>query len=411
MSAPLFIRPPLRAQISFDAANREIAPRDETFWAMVREQFPLARERIYLNTGGLGASPYPVIAATQNKINELERLCETGHSEDLWRGMKEKAGIILGCKPEEVAFTRNATEGCAIVCNGLPLRRGDEVITTTHEHVGNTLTWLGLQQREGIVLKTFEPALHSASENVERIARLLTPRTRALSIPHITTSTGQILPVQAIGELAAAHKLWYFVDGAQTAGMMPLNVHEIGCHAYATSGHKWLLGPKGTGLLFVRADALDLIAAKHIGGYSNTGEFDLTRGIMQLHPSAQRYEYGTVSAPLLAGLSAALEFVLQIGVQNIWRHNFALAAKLREGLEPLGIAINSPQAHSAMITFTVPKRSREEVMRMLAEKFQLRTRGIYEGGLNAVRVSFHVYNSFAEVERVLEGVAAMKREE
>ncbi len=410
---PLLSQHSSHSKLPLNVAEREIDPRDEAFWALVREQFPLTKERIYLNTAGLGASPYAVVAAVQEKINELERISETGHGDELWRSLKERAGKILGCKAEEIAYTRNATEGCAIVCNGLPFERGDEVITTTHEHVGNTLSWLGRQKRDGLVMKAFEPSIDSAQENVDRIARLLTKRTRALSIPHITTSTGQILPVKQIGELAATHKLWYFVDGAQAAGMLPINVHEIGCHAYATSGHKWLLGPKGTGLLYVREDALDLIAAKHLGGYSNIGEFDMASGALQLHPSAQRYEYGTVSTPLFVGLGAAMDFLLGIGMHNVWRHNFALATTLREGLSKLDVGINSPQSpaeYSAMITFTLAHVDRNKLQGFLAEKFKLRTRSIYEGGLNAVRVSLHVYNSFAEIERVLEGVKAAKEQ-
>ncbi len=397
---------------SIQSANREVEAHDETYWALVREQFPLTRERIYLNTGGLGASPYAVIAAVQDKISELERLCETGHSEELWRSLKMKAGQILGCKPEEIAYTRNATEGIAIVCNGLPLERGDEIITTTHEHVGNTLSWLARQKRDGIVMKTFAPSTSSAQENFERMQRLYTRRTRAISIPHITAATGQILPVKQIGEWAAANKLWYFVDGAQAPGMLPVNVHEIGCHAYATSGHKWLLGPKGTGLLYVREDALDAIAAQHIGGYSNLGDFDMATGIFQFHPTAQRYEYGTVSTPLFAGLGAAMDFLLKIGLPNVWRHNFALASALKEGLHRMGVEINSPQhaeEHSAMITFSLKNLERNQLQKFLLEKYRLRTRSIYEGGLNALRVSLHVYNSFSEVGKALEGVeAAMK---
>ncbi|KAA0230982.1 aminotransferase class V-fold PLP-dependent enzyme [candidate division KSB1 bacterium] len=396
------------------SAPRAIEPRDEAFWAMVREQFPLTHERIYLNTGGLGASPYVVIEAVKNKITELERICETGHSEELWHDIKSKAGQILGCKPEELAYMRNATEGIAIVCNGLPLKRGDEVITTTHEHVGNTLSWLARQKRDGIVMKAFEPSTQSAQENLERMQKLLTKRTRALSIPHITTSTGQILPVKQIGEWAAANKLWYFIDGAQAAGMLPMNLHDIGCHAYAASGHKWLLGPKGTGLLYVRADALDLIESKYLGGYSNTGEFDMRTGAFQFHPTAQRYEYGTVSTPLFAGLGAAMEFLLKIGMENIWRRNLAMAAALKEGLNKLGVEVNSPQhpeEHSAIITFTLKNMDRSKLQNFLSEKYKLRTRGIYEGGLDAIRISLHLYNSFAEVDKVLEAVQAAKSSE
>lgn len=397
--------------VMVDSAHRAIDPRDEAFWAMVREQFPLTRERTYLNTGGLGASPYVVIEAVKNKITELERICETGHSEELWHDIKSKAGQILGCKPEELAYMRNATEGIAIVCNGLPLKRGDEVITSTHEHVGNTLSWLARQKRDGIVMKAFEPSMQSAQENLERMQKLLTKRTRALSIPHITTSTGQILPVKQIGEWAAANKLWYFIDGAQAAGMLPMNLHEIGCHAYAVSGHKWLLGPKGTGLLYVREDALDLIESKYLGGYSNTGEFDMITGAFQFHPTAQRYEYGTVSTPLFAGLGAAMEFLLKIGMENIWRRDHALASALKAGLNQLGVEVNSPQhpeEHSAIITFTLRNMDRSKLQNFLAEKYQLRTRGIYEGGLDAIRISLHLYNSFAEVDKVLEAVQAAK---
>jgi selenocysteine lyase/cysteine desulfurase len=325
----------------------------------------------------------------------------------LWHDIKLKAGQILGCKPEEIAFTRNATEGIAIVCNGLPFKAGEEVITTTHEHVGNTLSWLARQKRDGIVMRTFEPSTKSAQENLDRIQKLLTKRTRAISIPHITTSTGQILPVKQIGEWAKANKLWYFVDGAQAAGMLPLNMHEIGCHAYAASGHKWLLGPKGTGLLYVREDALDQIVAKHLGGYSNTGEFDMVTGAFQFHPTAQRYEYGTVSTPLFAGLGTAIDFLLKIGMQNVWRHDLAMASALKEGLNKLGVEVNSPQhpeEHSAIITFTLKNMDRAKLQTFLSEKYQLRTRGIYEGGLNAIRISLHLYNSFVDVERVLEGV-------
>jgi len=397
--------------VMVDSAHRAIDARDEAFWAMVREQFPLTRERIYLNTGGLGASPYVVIEAVKNKITELERIGETGHSDELWHDIKSKAGRILGCKPEEIAYTRNATEGIAIVCNGLPLKRGDEVITTTHEHVGNTLSWLARQKRDGIVMKAFEPSTHSAQETLERMQKLLSKRTRAISIPHITPSTGQILPVKQIGEWAAANKLWYFVDGAQAAGMLPLNLHEIGCHAYATSGHKWLLGPKGTGLLYVREDALDLIESKYLGGYSNTGEFDMLTGAFQLHPTAQRYEYGTVSTPLFAGLGAAMEFLLKIGIENVWRRDHALATALKKGLHQLGVEVNSashPEEHSAMITFTLKNMDRSKLQTFLAEKYQLRTRGVYEGGLNAIRISLHLYNSFAEVDRVLQAVQAAR---
>lgn len=388
-----------------------VDPNDEDFWSLVREHFPLTRDRIYLNTGGLGASPFVSIETVKGKIDELEKISETGHSETLWHATKSSAAQLLGCDADELAFTRNTTEGVNVVCNGLPLKKGDEVITSTHEHVGNTVSWLARQRRDGIVMRVFEPSMHSAEENVERIARLITKKTKVLSISHVTTATGQILPVKKIGEFAKAHNFWYFIDGAQSVGMMPLNVHEIGCHAYATSGHKWLIGPKGTGLLYVRRDALDLVEAKWVGAYSNTGDLDMATGQFQFNPSAQRYEYGTVSAPLVAGLGAAMDFLLAIGLENVWQRVHALAAKLKQGLNERGAEVLSPQhpdEHSAMITFRLSNIKRPQLQQYLSDEFKLRTRGIYEGGLEGIRISPHLYNSFAEIDTVLAAVEAAK---
>ncbi len=390
----------------------DVDPHDEAFWTMIREHFPLTRDRIYLNTGGLGASPYVSINAVKTKIDELEEISETGHSEKLWHDIKTTAGRCLGCDPEEVAYTRNTTEGINIVCNGLPLQRNDEVITSTHEHVGNTITWLVRQKQEGIVMKVFEPSMESAQGNIDRIEKLITKRTKALSISHVTTATGQVLPVKEIGELAKALNLWYFIDGAQSAGMMPLEVHDIGCHAYATSGHKWLVGPKGTGLLYIQKEALDEIKAKFVGAYSNTGDYDFVTGEVHLNPTAQRYEYGTVSVPLFVGLGASMEFLLRIGLKNIWRRVHAMGAALSDGLKDLGVEVLSPahpDEHSAMITFRLKNVDRSTLQSFLAEKFKLRTRGIYEGGLEGIRISLHLYNSFDDVNSVLEAVQAAKK--
>jgi cysteine desulfurase/selenocysteine lyase len=379
---------------------------DEAFWQFIRGQFPLSRERAYLNTGGLGASPYAVIDAVKSKMDELEKLSETGHEETLWKEIKTSAGSLLGCDAEELAFTRNTTEGINIVVNGLPLRQGDEVILTTHEHVGNAFPWLVLRKHAGITLKLFEPSVHSNQENLDRIAALLTKRTRLIAVPHAVTTTGVVLPVKEIAGIARAKKIWFFIDGAQTAGMFPFNLHEIGCDAYATSGHKWLMGPKETGLLYVRREMLDTVQAKFVGAYSDGG-FDFLKGTFALNPSAQRYEYGTVSVPLRVGLGAAIEFVRKIGIEKMWARDRSLSTKLFEGLRGIpDVTVLSPAdagMRSAMVTFMHKKIPHMEMQEHL-NTYQLRTRSVTEGGLAALRVSTHIYNTPEEVERVLEGV-------
>jgi selenocysteine lyase/cysteine desulfurase len=379
---------------------------EEEFWEFVREEFPLSHERAYLNTGGLGASPYVVIDTVKGKMDELENTCETGHSEALWEEIKRDAGALLGCDPAEIAFTRNTTEGINIVANGLPLARGDEIILTTQEHVGNAFTWLALAKREGVVLRLFEPSTVSDAENIDRLTRCITKKTRLISIPHAVTTTGMLMPVAKIARIAAEKKIWFFVDGAQTAGMIPFNLHEIGCDAYATSGHKWLLGPKETGLLYVRREMLDTIRPTFVGAYSG-GDFDFLKGTIGFNPAAQRYEYGTVSAPLRAGLGAAIAFIRRIGLERIWKRDRMLADSLVAGLgglpEIILLSPARPEARSAMITIMHRTISHEKLQAHL-DTYNLRTRSVTEGGLKALRISFHLYNTPGEVARILEGL-------
>ena len=383
---------------------------DEAFWTQIRQQFRLSYNRIYLNTAGLGPSPRRVIDAVADMIEDLEGRCESGHSHELWTTAKERAARIFGCDADEIAYTRNTTEGVNIVCNGLPLKEGDEVITTTHEHVGNTISWLARQRRDGIRMRVFEPSMASADETLQRLKDQITSRTRAISVSHITTATGQVLPLAAIGRLAAEHDLYFFVDGAQSAGHIPLDMREIGCHAYATSGHKWLLGPKGTGLLYVRRDALDLIEAKWVGAYSGGGDFDMATGVFEFADSAQRYEFGTVPVSLFHGLSEAMGFLLDLGMDRVWERTHYLGTRLMAGLRDVGANVISPKAaaeNSGIVTFRVEGKTRQELQSYLAKDHKIRSRGIYEGGLDALRVAPHIYSTSADVDRVVEAVEAL----
>jgi len=391
---------------SEETAWPEASPGEEGFWAFLRDQFPLTHDRAYFNTGGLGASPYAVINAVKAKMDELEAVSETGHSEALWKEIKTDIAALLGCDAEEVAFTRNTTEGINIVANGLPLGRGDEIIMTTHEHVGNSFTWLELMKRNGCVIRMFEPSTASAAENLARLEQLVTRKTRLITIPHVVTTTGVILPVKEIATFARSRKIWFLVDGAQTAGMFPFSLHGIGCDAYATSGHKWLLGPKETGLLYVRREMWDVIRATFVGAYSS-GDYDHLKMKSTLHPSAQRYEYGTVSIPLRCGLHAGVKFLQRIGMDQVWARDRQLSSRLFEGLRTIAdVEVLSPadeSIRSAMITFQHRKLTNLRLQEQL-DKARLRTRAVGEGGLSALRISTHIYNSPDEVDRVIDAV-------
>ncbi|MDI1318733.1 MAG: aminotransferase class V-fold PLP-dependent enzyme, partial [bacterium] len=244
----------------FDKANRD------AFWRAVRAQYPLLDDPVYLNTGGLGPVSRPVLETMEAVTRQLQEHSETGHN--LFEPARETMARFIGALPEEVCFVRNATEGNSIIASGLALAAGDEVIFETHAHPGGSFPWLNQAKLRGVTVRVFEPDATSAEGNLARIRALVTPRTKAIQVSHITCTTGLVFPVTAIAEFARARGIWFHVDGAQAAGMIPLDLPALGCDSYAFSGHKWLGGPHETGVLYLRRDRLEAVAPTGIGAYS-----------------------------------------------------------------------------------------------------------------------------------------------
>ncbi|MES2689807.1 MAG: aminotransferase class V-fold PLP-dependent enzyme, partial [Bacteroidota bacterium] len=180
---------------------------DENYWKMVRKQFPLNKNLVYLNNGTMGPSPYSVIESMQKGMMEAD----VDGSYGGWENTCKKLAAFVGGHEDEIALTRNVTEGINIVAQGLPLGKGDEVIMTTHEHVGNALPWINIQKQKGIIIRTFTPA-PTADETLNRIAALINKRTKALAIPHIPCTQGQVLPAKRISKLGKEKGLFVFID-------------------------------------------------------------------------------------------------------------------------------------------------------------------------------------------------------
>ncbi|MES2696185.1 MAG: aminotransferase class V-fold PLP-dependent enzyme, partial [Verrucomicrobiota bacterium] len=290
-----------QAQSSAGAAPRALAAYDpkspEAFWRDVRAQYPLTRELTYFNTGGLGPACRPALEAMQATTTKLQERAEHGHG--LFAGARATTAKFIGAETAEIAFVRNATEGNAIVAAGLKLSAGDEVIFESHAHPGGSFPWLQQQRLRGVVVKIFEPSTGSAEENLERIQKLMTRRTRAVQVSHITAPTGIVLPAVEIGKLCRERGVWFHVDAAQSVGMVPVSVRELGCDSLATSGHKWLGAPLETGILFVRKDRLDDVQPTLVGAYS--GDVAGLPGELKLDATAVRYEYGTRNSAAAVG--------------------------------------------------------------------------------------------------------------
>jgi selenocysteine lyase/cysteine desulfurase len=377
---------------------------DETYWKSLREQFPLSKDVTYLNNGSMGPSPYPVIEAVKTGMMEGDEIARYGEREET---VKMIAGFTRA-NDNEIAITHNTTEGINIMCWGLPLKKGDEVILTTHEHAGNALPWLNRQKLDGIVLKTFSPA-STAAETLNRIDALISKKTKVIAVPHILCTQGQVLPVKEICKLGKTKGVFVCIDGAHTPGMMPLDLHDMGCDAFAGCCHKWMLGPKGTGFLYVRKDFQETLIPRFVGAGSDTATWNMADEHPLLHqymPNAHRYYGGTQNTGLHKGIEASIDFMNAIGMDKVYYRVNMLGKYMQDALLELDGKVEvmnpvEPASRCGMNGFRI-KDVPFDTFYQKAMEHNFRIRIMHENGLKSLRVSTHIYNSTEEVDRLIE---------
>jgi selenocysteine lyase/cysteine desulfurase len=388
---------------------------DADIFAAARRELLIPPEVTFCNTATYGASPREVIDAVTdayrmverdlpdwdyrpNDIDDVPLPPSTGYRP--LRTFREEIGTLINAPTDELALTQNTTMGMSLLANGLDLEPGDEIVTTDQEHGGGISAWMLRERRHGAVVK--QVALGPAFERgpdavVEAFADAITPRTRVVMFSHVTSLLGIKLPAEDLCALARERGALSVVDGAQAVGQMPVDVKAMDCDAYVTSGHKWLLAPKGTGLLYVRSEVQDLFWGTLVtAGFDNTslGAFRLTR-------------FGTGSLPRVFGLRAAVRFMKRLEVERVERWNTMLTSRLREGLARMPhVRLSSPsdaRFAAAMTTFAVSGRTPDEVQDLLwRERIRVRAEG--DAG---VRLSAHLYVAPADIDRVLGTVRSM----
>src|SRR5438067_5733487 len=312
VAAALFGLPLERAAAALGPDGPALPPNElyttdpNRYWAELRRQWLLADDRINLNCGSVGCSPLPVLRATIDHLLSAEAFREPeypwfGYEENRrLRELRDALAGFLNCRRDELALVRNATEGNNVVCNGLDMKPGEEALLTDQEHPGGRCCWEQKAARFGIKLNyvTLPKPPASREEILERFSQALTPRTRIVVFSHITTVTGLVLPAKEICQLARQRGILTHIDGAHAIGQLPLDLHDLGCDFYASSPHKWLLAPKGTGTLYIREEWLDRLWV-----HTATAEWQ------NFKLKAYRFSnLGTSNLSVMAGLAAALRF-------------------------------------------------------------------------------------------------------
>ena len=349
---------------------------------------------VHLQTGTLGLMPRPVFDATVAAAREVERdplIAAYGPGKTRLDGVRSKAAELLGCTMEEMILTGSTTSGMNMVAEGLTLSPGQRIIITDQEHHGGELCWRWLERRAGVKVDmvAVPPGESSAKAIIDRFRQAITPTTKVISFSHILYSTGLRMPAAEICALAREKGCMAVIDGAQAVGATPVDVKALGCHFYATTGHKWLNGPKGTGLLYISAEV--------------DKQFDAMA--LQSGRQANSDAAGVGNIAGLHGLNAAIDYVQAIGINRIEQHNQGLCRALRDGLAGLAqiefaTPADGPLA-SQLLTFSVSGVDAKKLRAALASRYRVHIRAVDQAGYTGLRASPHLFNTSDDIQALV----------
>jgi len=380
--------------------SNKFAANEDAYWAELRKQFLIPADEVYLNNGTVGSSPAPVLRAVFDGYYASEKLNEAD-PEDYpiwgyasWNQFRDPLAEFVGCKRDEIALLRNATEANSYIANGLDMKPGDEVLMTDQEHPGGESPWEVKAKRYGVVIKkvTLPKPVQNAAQVLNLFNDAITPRTRVMFFSHISTITGVVLPAKELCALARSKGILSAVDGAHVPGMMRFNVHDIGCDMYSSSPHKWLQAPKGSGFLYVRDEVIDRLW--------NT---IATEGWDEPKIRAERFQrIGSSNVPALCGLRASIKLANDIGLDRIEKRHRAQADYLLAEMQKRGAeswTSPDPALRCGIVTVNVPPLNRMDLENWLWKTHKIRIRG---GDPHKLRLSTPYYVERKDIDRFLE---------
>ena len=370
----------------------------------IRAEIPASASLTYLNSGWQGPCPRSVIAAVQEAF-AMESAGPTAppvnqQRLEIFRASRRAMADLVNATPQEITLQQNTTEGINIVVGGLGLKPGDEVITCSAEHPSVFVPFYYSRERYGAKTKIVPlTAADSSADILSRFKDAITPATRLIILSHLTYGTGQILPIAEISRLAHERGGFLLLDAAQSVGQMPVDVRELDCDFCAFPGHKWLLGPAGTGALYVRRDLIERLEAPKVAHHA-AHFYDFSGRLEPKRDTIDKFELTTLSVPLLAGLLAALKFIDGIGLDAVLEGAVHLGRYATRRLAAVpGLRLVSPAEEtvvSGLVSFSLANVPAGIVTACLWERGRIVARTIPDAA--CTRLSLHVFNTEAEVD-------------
>jgi cysteine desulfurase / selenocysteine lyase len=382
-----------------------------------REDFPILKKVVYLDNSATTQTPIPAVEAmidyfyryAGNYGRGAHRLARetTNHYEDA----REKVAHFLNAEPSKIVFTKNATEGINLIANSYPWEAEDHIVTTLLEHHSNLLPWLHLQKRE--VNVTVVNPDRKGRIDISTIESAFTEKTKLIAITQVSNVFGSVQDVKSITKIAHRNGIKVLVDGAQSAGHMPVNLKDLDCDFFATAGHKGLLGPQGTGVLYIKEP--EGLESASVGGGTVS---DVSESTYVLEPSPACFEAGTPNIPGVIGLGRAVEYVEKMGISEIEAHEIKLSREAAKRLSELEyVEVYGPEDRKGIIPFNVKGLHPHDVALILDQTRKICVRSGHHCAIpitrflkvnGTVRASFALYNTKEEVDILVNAVSGLK---
>ncbi|HMK46714.1 MAG TPA: cysteine desulfurase, partial [Methanocella sp.] len=375
-------------------------------------------EVVYLDSAATSQKPIQVVEAMDeyfrgycgNYGRGAHRLSR--RTTEKYEDAREAVAGFFGIKPKHTVFTRNATESINMVACGLDWKKGDHVITTVVEHHSNLLPWIRLREK-GVDVTVVDSDLQGRV-SPDAIREAITPKTRLIAITHISNFFGAAQDISAAAKIARGHGLMLLIDAAQSAGEMPINLGEIGCDFAAMPGHKGLLGPQGTGVLYVKEP--EKLRPVFVGGGT---VHTVTTGSFTFDEIPSRFEYGTPNIPGVIGLGRGVEYVKALGVEHIEAHITGLSRECARRLAEIPqVKIYGPEERVSLVSFNVENVNPHDVAMILDETRKICVRSGQHCAQTALarlcitgsaRASFACYSTTEEVGQLIGAVEAIAK--
>ena len=380
----------------------------------VRAATPGVENVIHVNNAGAALPPSVVTDTVVDYLRREEAIggYETADERhDQLEAVYDSLGALVGAPREHMAVIENATRAWDMAIYGYPFERGDRVVTCRAEYSSNVLAFLQLERRFGIEMVLIDDDEHGQIDLAHLDAEL-TLGAAMVAMTHIPTSGGLINPAEDVGALCREHGVFFVLDACQSAGQVPLDVGTIGCDVLSGTGRKYLRGPRGTGFLYVSERALDVLEPPfidlHAADWTRVDDYDW-------RPDARRFENWETYYAGKAGLGAAVDYALGVGIETTSVRIADLAARLRNGLGSLDrVAVHDKGARrGGIVTFTVDGVDATSVhAQLLARRINTSTSGPDRARLDleprglptVIRASTHYYNSEDEIDAVIAAV-------